>query len=760
MAGVQIGALHVSLSADSAAFERGMDKVEDKSKEAAKKVEEDGERMSDAIKGYAAEMAAGLAAAFAITNMADRIKEQIDYADSLADVAARSLQSAEALSAFEYALHFQDATLQDYTDGLQKMTQNIAAASEGAKEQALIFETLGIEIRDNENMVRQSGEVMMEFANKLASMSDGATKTALAMDVLGKSAGPALLPFLSQGQEGIEEFTKEAERMGLVISTDFSNAAGEFNDTLDKIGFAATGAWRTIAQDLTPTLTDLGKAFLDVTERTDATHKSLTVPLAAGLRTVGGLVYWFLEGVNLWGGAIGKVMALADVGYTAFTATGKKALQARKDFVEIWNSDSFIDKYTDALGRTWDVTVGLSEAEKDFAKWKVTEDALFADLDEKEKKRETLAFEDKKKRLAAEKAAADKAAKDKEDEAKKEIEVRKKLLQDVIKLEQGFLTPLQAEDIAYKANVDMVREAIEKKVILSKRGNEILQSLALDHRQKLEKIQQDEIEQVIVAWEAKFDAEKAYQDQVKAMRESIAAGQQEGFGFVSGIVLDGSGELAKLEADHNAKMTKLAELREAEKISDDEYFLAKEEAERQHAARRLDIQLGTGGAMQKLSDEFNKGMLKGTLQFFAADFGGFSAHSRKVFEAQKAAKTAQILLNIPESVSNSYAAGTKIGGPIVGAAFAAAALATQLGQLKSIQSQSFGGGSVTGGAPPALPASSSPTSQAEQRAEQPTLTTYVRIPEDAILTGRKMLDFIDEAMGDGKQLNNLRFIPA
>ena len=89
-------------------------------------------------------------------------------------------------------------------------------------------------------------------------------------------------------------------------------------------------------------------------------------------------------------------------------------------------------------------------------------------------------------------------------------------------------------------------------------------------------------------------------------------------------------------------------------------------------------------------------------------------------------------------------------------AFAAAALASQLGQLKAIQSQSFGGGggSVAGGAPPALPASSSPTSQAEQRAEQPTLTTYVRIPEDAILTGRKMLDFIDEAMGDGKQLNS------
>ena len=50
MAGVQIGALHVSLSADSAAFDRGMDKVEDKSKSTTQKVEKDIEDMSDAIK--------------------------------------------------------------------------------------------------------------------------------------------------------------------------------------------------------------------------------------------------------------------------------------------------------------------------------------------------------------------------------------------------------------------------------------------------------------------------------------------------------------------------------------------------------------------------------------------------------------------------------------------------------------------------------------------------------------------------------------
>ena len=45
----------------------------------------------------------------------------------------------------------------------------------------------------------------------------------------------------------------------------------------------------------------------------------------------------------------------------------------------------------------------------------------------------------------------------------------------------------------------------------------------------------------------------------------------------------------------------------------------------------------------------------------------------------------------------AYEFGTGIGGPIVGAAMGAAALAAQLSQLKAIQSASFGGGSSGGG---------------------------------------------------------------
>jgi len=101
-----------------------------------------------------------------------------------------------------------------------------------------------------------------------------------------------------------------------------------------------------------------------------------------------------------------------------------------------------------------------------------------------------------------------------------------------------------------------------------------------------------------------------------------------------------------------------------------------------------------------------------------------------------------------------------IVGPALGIAAAAAAIA-------------FGGsmaqGVMKGGGAPSTPSvsGSTPSSSVLTGAneivpvsQQQNQTTYIRIPEDRMMTGRQLIDFIDEALGDGKQFNNFRFIPA
>jgi len=82
-------------------------------------------------------------------------------------------------------------------------------------------------------------------------------------------------------------------------------------------------------------------------------------------------------------------------------------------------------------------------------------------------------------------------------------------------------------------------------------------------------------------------------------------------------------------------------------------------------------------------------------QAVAGAFGDLSqlmnTESRKLFEIGKAAALASAVITGYDAAVTNYAKGSKIGGPPVGAAFAAASLAATFAQVRAIQSTSFGG---------------------------------------------------------------------
>lgn len=76
-----------------------------------------------------------------------------------------------------------------------------------------------------------------------------------------------------------------------------------------------------------------------------------------------------------------------------------------------------------------------------------------------------------------------------------------------------------------------------------------------------------------------------------------------------------------------------------------------------------------------------------------------NSESRKMFEVGKAAAIAQVAVDTPKAAMSAYSAmaGIPYIGPILGAAAAAAAIATGVSQINQIKGQSFGGGSGGGG---------------------------------------------------------------
>ena len=216
-------------------------------------------------------------------------------------------------------------------------------------------------------------------------------------------------------------------------------------------------------------------------------------------------------------------------------------------------------------------------------------------------------------------------------------------------------------------------------------------------------------------------------------------------------------ELELLDEQHQQKMDKLAELQEGEAIFKDELKQAELQAELAHSAKKLDIMMGTGSKIQELNKAFQKGQLQGSLAFFAADFGGMSQHSRKMFELTKAARLAEAVINIPSTVMAAFKHGTELGGWPVGVAMGAAALASQLSQLRAIQSATFAGGGSAGGGGAGVGASGAASAEPQQ--QQPIMQRFVNVSvfgEENTMYSRdsvlKLMQRIGEEVKDGAVL--------
>lgn len=218
-----IGALRVSLSADTAAFSRGMSKAEAQAKSSANAIE----RSLGGIKAAVGAFAAGLGAD-AVVGV---IKRALDYASSLGEVAQQLGVTTKELQVYRYAAS-QVGVEQDAMDkGLQRLTRTIGMATTGGKAQKQVFDQLGISLRDANGHVRTAGDVLPEIADALNRIPDPARRAAVETSLFGK-AGQQLDTLLAGGSSAMRELANAAEELGIVLSDEQIQHA---DDTADKL---------------------------------------------------------------------------------------------------------------------------------------------------------------------------------------------------------------------------------------------------------------------------------------------------------------------------------------------------------------------------------------------------------------------------------------------------------------------------------------------------------------------------------------------
>lgn len=206
----------------------------------------------------------GLAAGFTVGAFVGFVKGAIDSADSLNKLTQRTGISTEALSQYQYALKLSDVSNETFNGSVKKLNVSIAQGLAGDREKIAMFQGLGIGLRDVTGRVKTTDQVLLEMADRFEGAQDGAGKTAIAVGLLGR-AGDEMIPFLNQGALGIMQLRKEADQLGVTISSDFAKKAEEFNDNITKIKTAFQSLAINWGQDI---VDGLGKALKKMAEVT------------------------------------------------------------------------------------------------------------------------------------------------------------------------------------------------------------------------------------------------------------------------------------------------------------------------------------------------------------------------------------------------------------------------------------------------------------------------------------------------------------
>ena len=170
-----------------------------------------------------------LAAAAGLGGFGLIIQSALDTGDQLHKLSQKVGISVESLSELKLGAELADLNLEALTLGLKEFNKSLTEAGDGNSKAAQIFKQLGVDIQAGPEAA------LRQFADAMSKLPDGATKTTVALEIMGK-AGTTMIPWLNGGADGMDRAAQSARNLGLVMSAKFARDAEQFNDNLKLLG--------------------------------------------------------------------------------------------------------------------------------------------------------------------------------------------------------------------------------------------------------------------------------------------------------------------------------------------------------------------------------------------------------------------------------------------------------------------------------------------------------------------------------------------
>lgn len=215
-----LGSLVVKLSAETSEFREDLGRT-------ARLLDRHANDMKASMQQVASVAKTTFAVVIGATSVAalrDFVTHTLEAAAALQGLSEQTGASAAALSGFAPVATISGTAMEAIGASLAKLSKGLAGVDDETAGATKALQFLGVRAKDASGNLRDPAEVMNDVALRLAEFEDGAGKTAIAMELFGKS-GATMLPFLKDLAENqdlnirltakqIEEADQASKAMG------------------------------------------------------------------------------------------------------------------------------------------------------------------------------------------------------------------------------------------------------------------------------------------------------------------------------------------------------------------------------------------------------------------------------------------------------------------------------------------------------------------------------------------------------------------
>lgn len=376
---MSLGTLVVELTANVAKFQSDLGRAEQIAQNTARRIDAQFAIVKTAIAGFGV----GIASLASLDAIVGKFESVVGAAAGLQQLSERTGASVESLSALTAVAKLSGTESEQLATGLQKLSRAMLDAEQGGVKTSAAFKTLGISTQGL--AAERPDEVFVRIAMALSNYQDGAAKTALAQELLGKS-GANLLPVMKD--------LAETGDLQVRVTAEQARVADEYEKNLVRLKLATDAIFKKIGLELVPVINAFTKATLESISASDGLRSSVDTLASGGTlrlwaeRAAMGLAY-LVDILSVIPAAIGVIVKslrlLIDefVGLTQIfrgvgqalggdfaqgAATAREALVSMKgdarawarDMQSIWSQPLFSDRLRQELEASHRVMTGTS----------------------------------------------------------------------------------------------------------------------------------------------------------------------------------------------------------------------------------------------------------------------------------------------------------------------------------------------------------------------------------------------------------------